>query len=253
MDIKELQKNWDEFGKIDPLWATFSDPCKKGNKWQIEEYFATGVREIQAVMEYVKSVRTDVLNRKALDFGCGVGRLSQAFTNYFDEVHGVDIAPSMIELAEKYNRYGDKCRYYLNETDDLKLFSNDSFDFIYTNITFLHMEPKYSIAYIKEFLRILSLNGLLIFRLPSQPRIFKDTGMISLKGLLIHIIPKKLLDRVYRKVKYRNQPRMECYWIKKRKIIEFLKKNGAKIIDIKQEQAATIVDCQYCVTKNKPA
>ena len=26
MNIRELQKNWDEFGKIDPLWAILTSP-----------------------------------------------------------------------------------------------------------------------------------------------------------------------------------------------------------------------------------
>lgn len=56
--------------------------------------------------------------KKALDFGCGMGRLTQALTKYFEEVYGIDIAPSMIKLTEKYNRYDNKCKFFLNTTDD---------------------------------------------------------------------------------------------------------------------------------------
>jgi len=180
MDIKELQKNWDEFGKTDPLWSIITSPDKKGNKWDVDEFFATGEREIDAVMEYIKFLGIAVSHRKALDFGCGIGRLTQALARYFDEVYGVDIAPSMVELAKKYNRYGDKCRYYLNETDDLKLFSDNSVHLIYTNITLQHMEPRYSKNYIKEFLRILAPQGVLIFQLISKPILINETGTINL-------------------------------------------------------------------------
>jgi hypothetical protein len=30
--ILDLQKEWDEFGRIDPLWAIYSLPEKQGNK-----------------------------------------------------------------------------------------------------------------------------------------------------------------------------------------------------------------------------
>lgn len=37
----------------------------------------------------------------ALDFGCGVGRLTRALAAFFDRATGVDISSSMIEEAKK--------------------------------------------------------------------------------------------------------------------------------------------------------
>ena len=251
MDIKDLQKNWNQFGKMDPLWSILTSPDKKGNKWDIHEFLATGEGEIYAAMEYLKSLGSNVPRRKALDFGCGVGRLTQALARYFDEVYGVDIAPSMIELAKKYNRHGDRCRYYLNNTDDLKLFSNNSFDLIYTVITLQHMKPQYSKNYIKEFLRMLAPHGVLIFQLPSEPIIINETGTINLKELILRLVPRRLLRATYRRMKYDNQPKMEIYWIKRQEVVEFLERNGAQIIDIKQARRPFLhfVNWRYCVTK----
>ncbi len=153
MKLEKLQKNWEEFAQTDPLWAILTDPVKKGNKWKIADFFKTGVEEIEEVLRYVESLRFSVSRKKALDFGCGVGRLTQALAIHFDEVYAVDVALSMIELAEKLNQHGEKCRYYLNETDDLKLLEDNSIDFIYSNLVLQHMKPKYSKNYIKEFLR----------------------------------------------------------------------------------------------------
>ena len=119
-------------------------------------------------MNYIDSLEITLSGNKALDFGCGVGRLTQALCLYFDQCYGVDIAPSMIELAEKYNRYTRKCRYYINSAQDLSLFENNSFNFIYSNIVLQHMEPKYSKNFIKEFIRVLAGDGLLIFQIPSE-------------------------------------------------------------------------------------
>ncbi len=148
MDINELQHSWNQFGEIDALWSILTRPDKTGNKWQADEFFKTGVEEIDAVIKHVESLGLNTARRKALDFGCGVGRLTQALANYFDEVEGVDIAPSMIERANKFNSHGDRCKYHLNETDDLKLFADNRFDFIYTNITLQHIAPRYSTNYI---------------------------------------------------------------------------------------------------------
>jgi ubiquinone/menaquinone biosynthesis C-methylase UbiE len=53
-------------------------------------------------------------------------------------VVGVDIAPSMIELAEEMNRHGGRCRYVLNGEDNLRVFPESFFDLIYSNITLQH-------------------------------------------------------------------------------------------------------------------
>jgi SAM-dependent methyltransferase len=171
MELKDIQANWDQFGKTDPFWAILTDPAKRGGQWGPTEFFETGRKEIAEVMAYVQSLPIELKRGRALDFGCGAGRLTQALCDYFTECHGVDIAPSMIELANRYNRYSDKCQYHLNDRSDLALFGNDEFDFIYSNIVLQHMRPEYSASYLIEFLRLLRPGGLLVFQLPSEPNV----------------------------------------------------------------------------------
>lgn len=168
MRLEDLQKHWNEFGKRDPLWAILTDPSKRNRKWDPAEFFQRGEEEIASIMAYVDSLGLVPRRRQALDFGCGVGRLTQALANYFEASHGVDIAPSMIEAARKYNRHGDRCHYHLNNKDDLTLFADNSFDFIYSVIVLQHMQPQYSRKYIEEFLRILAPGGVLLFQIPSH-------------------------------------------------------------------------------------
>jgi tRNA/tmRNA/rRNA uracil-C5-methylase (TrmA/RlmC/RlmD family) len=104
MSLEDVRKNWDALGKIDPMWAILAEPSKKGRKWQTEEFFETGVSEIAELMGRLDEINVGVSRHKALDFVCGIGRLSQALARYFEEVHGVDIAPSMIQLAEQFPR-----------------------------------------------------------------------------------------------------------------------------------------------------
>jgi SAM-dependent methyltransferase len=126
-------------------------------------------------MEFIDSLPMKLARRRALDFGCGVGRLTQALCKYFQHCIGVDIAPSMIELARKFNRYGDRCEYRENPFDDLHEFDNDQFDFIYSNIVLQHMEPRYSERYVQEFVRVLSPEGLAVFQIPAKPSAPENT------------------------------------------------------------------------------
>jgi SAM-dependent methyltransferase len=180
MDLEELQANWDKFGKTDPLWSIITAPSKRGGRWDADEFFATGCREIAAVMAYVQSLGVVLRKGRALDFGCGVGRLTQALCAYFAACDGVDIAPSMIELARRYNKFGEKCRYHLNEVPNLSLFADNSFEFIYSSVTLQHMRPDYSAAYLKEFLRVLAPGGLAVFQLPGE---LVESGTLSRMAL----------------------------------------------------------------------
>ncbi len=242
MDLKKLQKNWNKFGKDDPLWAILTDPSKRHGKWSLDEFFYTGTQEILSTMNYVESLNIQLSKKRALDFGCGVGRLTQALANHFDEVYGVDISPSMIELANTYNRYGNKCKYYLNERDDLALFDDNFFDFIYTNITLQHIEPIYSKKYIKEFVRVLSQNGVLIFQLPSE-------DVSKIRSLIRNFLPSLL--NVYRRLKFRSMAVMEVHGIKKEEVLKLLDPLGVKVIDIQPDGNAgdSWIGFRYCVMK----
>ena len=174
-------------------------------------------------MSYVHSLGLKVPRKKALDFGCGVGRLTQSLADHFSEVCGLDIASSMIELANKYNRHGDKCRYYLNQHPDLKLFDDNDFDFIYSNITLQHMAPVYSQKYIQEFLRILSPEGLLVFQLPDAPATIHQK---TLRQAIKSLTPNALL-MAYRKLRYGGiKPVMRMYGINKDRMINCSKLVG---------------------------
>jgi ubiquinone/menaquinone biosynthesis C-methylase UbiE len=190
-------------------------------------------------MEYIETLGIPLQRKRALDFGCGAGRLTQAMADTFEEVHGVDIAAPMIEQARRYNRHGERCSYYLNEAADLKRFEDGLFDLVYTNITLQHIEPHYTKDYLKEFLRVLSPQGLLVFQLPSHPA-------MTVKGLIIRFTPAFLMDLIRAGglkalilyLKDRNQPRLQMHGIGRDEVIGFLKEQGANVLDIQPDQKA---------------
>lgn len=238
MELKNLQREWDRLGKVNALWAILN---KRGRKWDLKEFFKTGQKEIRTIMSYISDLNLTFHAGKALDFGCGVGRLTQALVPYFNQVYGVDIAPSMIELANKYNKYDNRCKYILNKSSDLSLFPDNNFDFIYSNIVLQHIEPKYFLSYIREFLRILHPNGILIYQLPGKRR-------ISVKTVIEKMTPKFLLS-LYEKIMFGGV--IEMYTFEKEKMIEFVQKNGGEIIDITENKVIghRFINFMYFVKK----
>lgn len=169
MHLKELQRHWHEFGRRDPLWAILTVPEKRNAGWETAEFFVTGRDEIAAVFAHLARLGLPQPARRALDFGCGVGRLTQALCEHVAAACGVDIAPSMIEQARALNRFGLRCEYVLNDADDLSRFADGAFDFVYSSRVLQHMRPEYSTRYISEFLRVLAAGGTAVFQIPTMP------------------------------------------------------------------------------------
>lgn len=170
--IQDQQALWEKHGQTDPLWAILTDPRYKGRRWDEKAFFATGTKEVGLVL--AKAARLGLKPKpkgRALDFGCGVGRLTQALGRRFAQVEGVDISSAMVDAARRYNKLGAKCRYHVNAAPDLGLFPAKRFDFIYTSIVLQHIPPALMRGYLAEFARVLKPGGLLIFNLPCQDRV----------------------------------------------------------------------------------
>jgi SAM-dependent methyltransferase len=114
--LADLETKWDALGREDPLWAILTDPSKAGGRWSPEEFFATGRTEIDNVFAELAALELPVQPGTALDFGCGVGRLTQALAERFGHVIGLDVAPSMVELARAHERSGGNVTYRVNRT-----------------------------------------------------------------------------------------------------------------------------------------
>lgn len=168
MELDELGKNWDQFGRDDPLWAVLTAADKREGGWDVDEFLKTGEEQVDSALEFLRTHGVDVPRQRALDFGCGPGRLTQALATRFDEVDGVDIAPSMIALARKWNRHGDRCRYHVNERSDLSLFADGTFSFIFTILVMQHMEARFQENYLREFGRCLAPGGFAFFQVVSE-------------------------------------------------------------------------------------
>jgi SAM-dependent methyltransferase len=264
MTLKNLQRNWNQFGKEDPLWAIVTHDDRKGNKWNPDEFFDTGRQEIDSVLSQIRARQISIPKGAALDFGCGVGRLTQALADHFDEAVGVDIAPSMIKLAKQYNRHGSRCTYYLNAANHLRLFKNNQFAFIYSNIVLQHMAREFSSVYIREFLRVLQPGGVLEFQLPSEQIIpFETTStwqppehepLPAWRKLVKACLPEVVLEG-YRNIRDGLQPQdpptMEMHCTPREDVEALLKASGGTVMSVREDGCGgpRFISLRYTVTK----
>ena len=257
--LKELQRNWEGLAQADPLWAICTDPRKHNNQWTQEEFFATGRKEVETVFGYAARIGLCIdTTSPALDFGCGVGRLTRALAEYFPECCGVDISPTMISLAHEMNRDQSKCRFQLNDDIQLKGLPDNYFGFIYTSLVLQHVGAPSSHQYIAEFIRVLKSGGVLVFQIPERLR------ANSLARLRTRLALRARLRSMFGLKKHYA---MEMHCIKESIIQKLIAKNGAHVVDVAitnscdpsfsgdlqylaQEPLQGYVSKQYCVIKH---
>jgi SAM-dependent methyltransferase len=216
------------------MWGVLTRP----EKWEEDEFFATGATEIAAVMAYLDSLGVPKQRRRALDFGCGVGRLSRALAPHFEQVVGVDVAASMIEGATRLNESVPSCEFKHNPDPDLARFEDGSFDFIYSNITLQHVAPELTKGYLAEFVRVLSGDGLLLFQLPAGVKGESASGApMGIWRKLNHLARSPIkgsrlaIDNLLGRS-------MEMHYVPKQVVLDTLEAAGGRVLDVQTDESA---------------
>jgi SAM-dependent methyltransferase len=221
--LAELGRDWTQLGQQDPLWAVCVDPAKRGGHWQVEDFLATGQTEINNALKRLADLGLRTRGQVALDFGCGVGRLTAALSSHFDSVIGVDIAPSMIDHARRLHSANARCRFLLNDQPDLSLFEDATFDLVYSGLVLQHMAPPLADCYVREFVRVVRPGGAIVLLVPEAHR-------RNPRGLVYAHAPRRLVSWMQVTVfGYPAPMRMET--VPARRIAGLLADGHARILD----------------------
>jgi ubiquinone/menaquinone biosynthesis C-methylase UbiE len=161
--------SWEEWGQVDPMWAIVTEEGKENGGWDLEEFFASGEASIDSLWAKASELGVPTQHRRALDFGCGMGRLTRALGRHADQVTGLDISPSMIGLAQEHNVGLSGLTFVVHEGSDLRAFDDESFDIVCSLLVLQHLPSEEAmLGYLREFLRVLTPGGLLILQLPDH-------------------------------------------------------------------------------------
>ena len=214
--LAQLREKWERLAVLDPLWAVWTDPAHKGRRWNPEAFFTIGEREMARLMSQLERGGHQFPRGAALDFGCGVGRLTRPLARRFERVVGVDISATMVSFATGYTTESN-CTYAVNEAADLRGYGTRGFDFVLSRNTLQHMAPALSEGYLSELVRVLSGAGLLVFQLPSTRKSDgKDSQAWAPLGTG--------LDSD-------GYPRMDMYGMKRRKVGAIIERAGGRVVE----------------------
>jgi ubiquinone/menaquinone biosynthesis C-methylase UbiE len=231
---------WEELGRRDPHWAILSEPGRQGS-WDDEGFFATGRAEIDATLADVGDLL--VARNAALDFGCGLGRLSQALAVHFAEVTGVDVARSMVEGAQARNAFPDRVSYVVNTAATLP-FDDATFDFAYSNLVLQHVPPKAAERYISELVRVLRPGGVLVFQELSH-------RAPTVRNAVLRVLPRGV-RRIVRRARKGLAASMTMDGVSRAKVTALIEAAGGQVVDVRDDGAGEPVWKGYRYTVSRP-
>jgi SAM-dependent methyltransferase len=225
------QQQWEALGETDPYWAVITDPHKKHGRWEPTEFFETGVREIDGLLTKVAGLGIRVSFGRALDYGCGVGRLSRALSLRFPEVLAVDFSATMLSEARKVNAGIRNIRYLRNNGRDLAEVDGESIDFIYSTIALQHVPAGMQRGAIREFCRVLRRGGVVAFQTPAR----HNLGTAS--GIAQAAFGNRLLN-LFRRIVHGKGRVMEVHVLPKDDVVALLRDCGLSVAEVERYDVA---------------
>jgi SAM-dependent methyltransferase len=126
------------------------------------EFYATATEMVGSLESELR--RVPLVERgswRALEIGCGPGRLMRPMSRHFVEIDGVDVSDEMIALAKQ--RLGDipNAHPHHNDGASLSRFPDETFEFVYSYAVFQHIPSReVIIQYLRETQRVMKIGGL---------------------------------------------------------------------------------------------
>jgi len=153
---------WKYFGSQDPYYGVLtSDQYRDGASSR--EFWQSGQAHVDRLMPLLQqlfALPTPIRFRRALDFGCGVGRVALPLACACDEVLGVDISGAMLREAHRNARRMGITNATFVPSDDALSTCSGTFDFVHSYIVLQHIRPPRGCQLINALARCLEPNGI---------------------------------------------------------------------------------------------
>jgi ubiquinone/menaquinone biosynthesis C-methylase UbiE len=130
------------------------------------EFFQTADEVLAWLRDEMRRVETEPGKARALEIGCGPGRLMRPLSASFQEIHGIDVSDRMIRLAERNLEGIEHAQVRTTSGADLSPFASQHFDFVYSYAVFQHIPSRdVVLQYLREAVRVLKTGGILTCQL----------------------------------------------------------------------------------------
>lgn len=153
--MNKMRERWDQRARRDAIG--YIEAVREVR--DVEDFFALGEHFVQLLAD---PVLNGVAHGRALDLGCGLGRVTRPLAGRFDEVVGVDVSSEMVRRAEELHPAAEFPNVSFHATDGVSLpLEDESVDFVFSYEVFQHLPSRDVMhANLREVARVLRPEGL---------------------------------------------------------------------------------------------
>jgi len=166
-----MREDWNQRAREDAhYYVAFGRRDQPG-----DEFFDTGHEQVQGLLRELKRFPgRNAGSLRALEIGCGPGRLMRPLAAHFAEVHGIDISDEMVARAKSNLAAVPNAHPRHAPHSNLDAFAGASFDFIYSYAVFQHIPSREVVmGYLNDALRVLAPGGLIRVQINGLPQTAK--------------------------------------------------------------------------------
>jgi SAM-dependent methyltransferase len=166
-----VQATWQRLGEADPHWSVLTAEEYRADRIaeHADRFHESGRHDVARLLATLDRNGVDPRGlRNALEFGCGVGRLTRWLAEAFRDVHGVDISRAHLALARDHlDREGAAhvTLGHLARLEDLDALPRA--DLVYSVIVLQHNPPPVIRHALGCLLRSLNPGGVAYLQLPT--------------------------------------------------------------------------------------
>jgi ubiquinone/menaquinone biosynthesis C-methylase UbiE len=134
------------------------DEYENPAKLDVEAFWASARKDVDAFLAALGLGETR--DWTMLEIGCGLGRMTHHFAQYFRKVYALDVSPTMLERARCYWGHVPTIEWVLGNGEDLHQLGTAGIDFAFSFMTLQHVPgPTTVLRYIRETSRVFTQGG----------------------------------------------------------------------------------------------
>ena len=158
--------DWERLGQLDPYWAVIGEESyRRGNMSDVQlgRFLESGEAYVEHLWRRCREVfGTSFAPVRALDFGCGVGRVALPMAKRTESVVAVDIADSMLRQAGMLLARQGVTNVELVKGDDTLSRVSGPFDFVHSMIVFQHIPVSRGLGLLKRLVLLAGDRGVVV-------------------------------------------------------------------------------------------
>jgi len=192
-------RSWEKLGRQDPYYGVLTGEKFRSSKLDAgarQEFFASGSVHMAELLQRIETTLGPVARGRALDFGCGVGRLAIPLRRDvgFAEVVGVDISESMLHEARRNAQEAGLGQICFVPSDDELSRIDGAFDFVHSFIVLQHIPVVRGEVIVGQLVKRLAPGGVAALQMPFARR---SGPLRSLANYTrVHVRPLHMLGNV---------------------------------------------------------